>query len=224
MSDFFDKCFEKHNFQELNNLDVNILHQSLLIYKNKYNNIPTCIFDVGCNAGSFVKVLNNVGLTKNIHCFEPHPHLSKHTKRVYNHIYMNDIVLSNNIGKCDIIFPMWSVGLSSIINRPVFDKLKSEGQQFKTITVNCNTIDNYCVTNNITDIDFIKIDVEGSEKMVLEGANDMLKNNKIKMGIFEVGETLNDAGTSEEEICKYLENFNYIILKNVFPDNYIFYL
>ena len=60
--------------------------------------------------------------------------------------------------------------------------------------------------------------------MVLEGANDMLKNNKIKMGIFEVGETLKDAGTSEEEICKYLENFNYIILKNVVPDNYIFYL
>jgi hypothetical protein len=60
--------------------------------------------------------------------------------------------------------------------------------------------------------------------MVLEGANDMLKNNKIKMGIFEVGETLKDAGTSEDEICNYLMKYNYIIEKNFDENNYIFYL
>ena len=26
MSDFFERCFEKHNFNELNNLDANILY------------------------------------------------------------------------------------------------------------------------------------------------------------------------------------------------------
>ena len=37
-SEFFNKCFDKHNFNELNNLDVNILHNSILYYKNKYIN------------------------------------------------------------------------------------------------------------------------------------------------------------------------------------------
>jgi hypothetical protein len=44
------------------------------------------------------------------------------------------------------------------------------------------------------------------------------------MGIFEIGETLKDAGTSEDEICNYLMNYNYIIDKNIVPNNYIFYL
>ena len=88
--------------------------------------------------------------------------------------------LTDNIGTVDITFPQWSVGLSSIINRPVFNKLKSEGQKFKTINVKCDTIDNYCNINNIENIDFIKIDVEGAEKMVLDGANNMLKNKNKK--------------------------------------------
>ena len=113
---------------------------------------------------------------------------------------------------------------SRFIKRPVFDKLKSEGQEFKTINVKCDTIDNYCNTNNIENIDFIKIDVEGAEKMVLDGAINMLKNNKIKMGIFEIGETLTDARTSENEICNYLMEYNYVIEKNLVPNNYIFYL
>jgi len=38
MSEFFERCFEKHNFNELNNLDVNILYNSIVYYKNKYKN------------------------------------------------------------------------------------------------------------------------------------------------------------------------------------------
>jgi FkbM family methyltransferase len=137
---------------------------------------------------------------------------------------MNKYCLTNNIGTIDITFPIWSVGLSSIIQRPVFDRLKAEGQEFKQINVKCETIDNYCKINNIEKIDFIKIDVEGAEKMVLDGANNMLQNNIIKMGIFEIGETLIDAGTSEDEICKYLMKYNYKIEKNFVPNNYIFYI
>jgi FkbM family methyltransferase len=224
MSEFFERCFEKHNFNELNNLDVNILYNSIVYYKNKYKNNPETIFDVGCNGGSFIKVLNYLNIKNNIHCFEPHPYLSDYTEQIYPFITMNKYCLTNNIGTIDVTFPMWSVGLSSIIHRPVFDRLKSEGQEFKKINVKCETIDNYCKINNITKIDFIKIDVEGAEKMVLDGANNMLQNNTIKMGIFEIGETLADAGTSEDEICKYLMNYNYKIDKNFVPNNYIFYL
>lgn len=224
MDDFFNKCFDKHDFNELNNLDINILYNTILYYKNIYKNNPKTIFDVGCNAGSLIKVLNHLNIKENIYCFEPHPYLSNYTKNIYPFIKMNELCLTDNIGTVNITFPQWSVGLSSIINRPVFDKLKSEGQQFKTINVTSDTIDNYCKSNNIENIDFIKIDVEGAEKMVLDGAINMLKNNKIKMGIFEIGETLTDAGTNENEICNYLMEYNYIIEKNIVPNNYIFYI
>lgn len=35
----FTQCFDKHNFEELNNIDVNVLYNSLLFYKNKFLNM-----------------------------------------------------------------------------------------------------------------------------------------------------------------------------------------
>ena len=82
MDDFFNKCFDKHNFNELNNLDINILYNTILHYKNIYKNNPKTIFDVGCNAGSLIKVLNHLNIKENIYCFEPHPYLSNYTKNI----------------------------------------------------------------------------------------------------------------------------------------------
>jgi len=220
----FNRCFEKHDFNELNNLDIYILNNAVLqfikLYNNNNNNI---IFDVGANAGSFIKVLNHYNLINNIHCFEPHPVLSNKTKEIYPFIKMNNYCLSNMIGTIDINIPMWSVGLSSIINRPIFDKLKNEGQHITKINVKCETLDYYCKQNNIEEIDFIKIDVEGAEKMIFEGSTEMLKNKKIKCGLFEIGETLKDAGTNEKEICELLKGYGYNIDKTVSNNDYFFY-
>ena len=46
-----------------------------------------------------------------------------------------------------------------------------------------------------------------SEKMVFDGALEMLKSNKITCGQFEVGPTLTEAGTSEQEITQLLNSF-----------------
>lgn len=134
---------------------------------------------------------------------------------------MNEICLSNSKGEVGINFPLHSVGLSSMIDRPIFNNL---GTEVKKITVKSDTLDNYCNSNNINNIDFIKIDVEGAEKMIIEGAENMLKNKKIKAGIFEIGETLKDAGTSEEEIETILKNYGYNIVKNLSRNYWYFHI
>jgi FkbM family methyltransferase len=217
----FQKCFEKHNFEELNNIDINILWNSVNFYLSRYNTTQGVFFDVGTNAGSFVKVLQMFNIRDNIHCFEPHPVLNLKTKEVYPYINMNNYCLGNKDGDIDIYIPTWSVGISSIINRPVFSQLN---QEINILNVKCKKIDTYCEENNISNIDFVKIDVEGAEKYVLEGAKNMLENNKIKCGIFEVGQTLVDANTSEAEICDMLEKYGYRIDKTVSRSDYIFYL
>jgi len=218
----YDRCFEKHKFEELNNIDYDILNYAVGVFKNLHKSQTGVFFDVGCNAGSFVKTLQENNFTNNIHCFEPHPKLSNVVIEKYPHVKMNKCCLTDKIGYIDIHIPMWSVGLSSIINRPVFKKLQNSGQEIIKLNVETNTVDNYCNENKIDVIDFIKIDVEGSEKMVLYGADNMLKNNKIKFGLFEIGETLKDANTSEKEICDYLEQYNYKIYTEI-PNNYLFY-
>jgi hypothetical protein len=59
--------------------------------------------------------------------------------------------------------------------------------------IQINTIDNFCEENNLTQIDFLKLDIEGNEYRALEGALKMLKGNKIKYIQFEFGGTDIDA-------------------------------
>ena len=217
-----ERCFEKDSFEVLNNIDYHMLDRAFTFYNNSFLwNSDSVYFDVGCNAGSFVKLLKNKGITTNVHCFEPHPVISKKTKEVYPYIVMNECCLSNLNGMIDIYIPMWSSGLPSVINRPVFKQLN---QEITKLNVRTTTIDSYCLENNIKNIDFIKIDVEGAEKLVLEGAYNMLKNRKIKCGIFEIGSTLEDAGTSADEICNFLKNFGYKLNKQISYSDILFYL
>lgn len=197
-----------------------MLHKAFSFYLDKFHNKTLVVFDVGANCGSFVKVLQNFDIT-NIVCFEPHPVLSKKTKEVYDFITMNSYCLADKDGTIAIHIPKWSVGLSSIINRPVFNQLN---QEIIVLNVKCETLDTYCELNNIHQIGFIKIDVEGAEKLILDGATKMLKAHKILCGVFEVGQTLVDANTSGQEIVTLLEGYGYKIDKTISDNDYIFYL
>lgn len=217
----FLQCFDKHNFEELNNIDVNMLYNAVSFYKNKYSNTNGIFFDIGTNAGSFIKVLQHFNIETNIHCFEPHPVLHEKTKQVYPYVHMNNYCLGNIDGNIDIYIPQLSVGLSSVINRPVFSNLN---QEINKINVECKKLDTYCKENNIDMIDFVKIDVEGAEKLIFEGATELLQNKKIKCGIFEIGQTLYDANTHENEICNMLIGYGYEINRNISAADYLFYL
>jgi hypothetical protein len=52
-----EECFDKHNFEELNNIDTSMLSNAVMFYQNNFTNENGAFFDVGSNAGSFIKVL-----------------------------------------------------------------------------------------------------------------------------------------------------------------------
>ena len=91
---------------------------------------------------------------------------------------MNEYCVGNIDGQINIYIPTLSVGLSSIINRPIFSNLNQK------INVECKKLDTYCKENNINEIVFLKIDVEGTEKNIFEADLEILKDRKIKCGIF----------------------------------------
>jgi FkbM family methyltransferase len=211
----YEKCFTKHSFDYLNGLDANKFRTVLSTY-HLYGD--PVVFDVGCNAGSLIKVLKEFNLDKNVHCFEPHPVLSKKVKEVYPNVIMNEICIGNVDAPVTINIPSLSVGISSIIKRPVFANL---GEEINELQTKCMKLDTYC--KNIPYIDFIKIDVEGAEKMVFEGAHDMLSSKRIRLGMFEIGSTLTDAGTSAKEVCDLIESYGYYLDKNLIGTDIIFY-
>ena len=91
-----------------------------------------------------------------------------------------------------------------------------------TIVCDFDTIDNFCKTNNIELIDFIKIDVQGSEYLVLSGAKETLLNKKIKVIQFEV--IIGDTYKGQKSIGFYinflekygykLKNFSDVVLRD----------
>ena len=65
--------------------------------------------------------------------------------------------------------------------------------------------------------DYIKIDVDGLEHLILEGGDKLFKNKKVKSVLIEVNENFN---TQRETVLKFMldHNFKFITKENN-PDN-----
>jgi FkbM family methyltransferase len=71
------------------------------------------------------------------------------------------------------------------------------------------TLDEVAVLNGISQIDFIKIDVEGAELMVLQGGRKTISAMRPVVMIEYSEDTYNAAGYSGQEIQRYFAELNY---------------
>lgn len=87
-----------------------------------------------------------------------------------------------------------TVGVSD--HRSVYEKVK------------CFKLDDWVKTNNIQKIDFIKLDVEGAETYVLEGAKDVINNMRPDLLVeFNPYTMKTYFGISEEEFYQKTKTF-----------------
>ncbi len=70
--------------------------------------------------------------------------------------------------------------------------------------VEMKTIDSFCKEKNIQKIDFLKLDVEGNELKVLEGAKEIIKSGNVDHIQFEFGGCNIDSRT-------YFQDFYYLL-------------
>jgi FkbM family methyltransferase len=148
-----------------------------------------CVFDVGSNKGQFLDlVLRSVGsIPIHIHAFEPAHETYKSlcaNAKGYSNVTLNNIALGNLKGESSLFYDYAGSGLASLTNR----RLEHLGIDFKcSEKIIVDTLDNYCSNQAIQEIDLLKLDVEGHELDVLQGAKEMLAARKIKMVSFEFG-------------------------------------
>ena len=89
--------------------------------------------------------------------------------------------------------------------------IKKEGKR----KINCISLDQYCMTNNIPGIDILHMDVNGAEKLILLGSINLLKSMKIDS--IEIDFILNSYYSNSSrfyDIIELLNSFNYS-LKNI---------
>jgi FkbM family methyltransferase len=141
------------------------------------------IFDVGGNVGQSIKLFRKRMPHAIIHSFEP----QRSSYNVMCRKFGSDdkTVLINNavgsvVGSAEFNENAQSV-MSSIL------KLGKDG--WGTIISRSNvdviTVDEYCRQNKIDHIDVLKSDTQGYDFEVFKGAENMIRNNKIKMIYFE---------------------------------------
>lgn len=172
--------YENSNYNQYSNGESFVLKTIADLF-NKEEQI--CLFDVGANQGYYSLMANEILKNTQIHSFEiiskTVDKLKENTKE-YKNIYINDFGLSDKNEKIEVFYYPEADTLSTIYEYPHgLNKLKMMG---KTITG-----DEYIEKNSITNINFLKIDVEGSENLVLDGFIKSFQQRKIDIVQFEYG-------------------------------------
>ncbi len=144
---------------------------------------PGCVFDVGANVGEWTLMAHRYFPSASFHCFEVVAEtaiaLRENTAAV-DSITVNPFGLSNRAGAVRLKrFPEHSTLASLVDVVHDFASVEDVG------TVQLG--DDYCREHMIERIDFLKIDVEAAEWMVLQGFAEMLAGARIDVIQFEYG-------------------------------------
>ncbi len=173
-------------------------------------------FDVGANLGNYSASLLGVFPNATIHAFEPHPKNFSSLKANVpsNKIKCYNIALGEARGELTLYDRADYDGSS---HASLYEAVISEihNQNTVELAVSVETLDEFCAEKNITDIDFIKIDTEGSELSILRGAKKLLENESIKYIHFEFNEMNVISRTFFRDIRNMLQDFDlYRLLPN----------
>ena len=131
--------------------------------------------DIGANVGVWSYWLSKHA--KKVESFEPNPKIFNVLKNIkIKNVNTYNIALSNKSGSVDLLIPKGSKGFSN--QGASLSSIKVQGEH-KSLSIQAKCLDEY----NFLDVNFIKIDVEGHEHEVIEGAKETIKKCKPTMVI-----------------------------------------
>ncbi|RUT00244.1 hypothetical protein DSM106972_076920 [Dulcicalothrix desertica PCC 7102] len=200
-----------------------------LIYYQGYSELETADFmmrflrpgmmliDVGAHIGEYTLLAAQVvGESGQVHGFEPTPKLFpilSENVRMNNlrNVHLNCMAVSDRTG--DIEFEVFDDPSISSIRKQV-----TSGSE-QLVKVATTSLDAYLSQIN-TKVDLIKVDVEGAEKLVFEGAEKLmsLPSSEAPVWLFEYSpHAYQSFGYLASDLFKLLHHHNYNILQ--FADN-----
>ena len=186
---------------------------------------PTCIFDVGANQGDWSVTAAELFPDAQIHAFEIVPDTAQRMRERFARAQVSS-VLVNSFGLSDepgTVTVAYLPGFPEMSSAAVADSSGSlaairsgfGGEQLRECEV--RTGDDYCRERGIEHVDFLKIDVEGLEKQVLQGFAGMLESGSIDVIQFEYGHINATIRCLLGDLYDVLDRYDYTVGK-LFPD------
>ena len=215
----------------LNKIFMNEVEDEILKHSKKREKI---VFDIGCFRGgftkNFIKNEKKLGIKSTFFLFDPNPITKNYLKPILQNekIKYYDLALDNSNSQKkfhlnNFFEPSWSSLNTTIkddkkwINtRKFFIQILyplKKIKDFSEITVQTQTLDNFCLEKKINNIDVLKIDTEGNELNVLKGAENLLKQNKINIIYTEISETKKKFLEKEKNVIDFLSSYNFELKK-----------
>ncbi|SFI07975.1 FkbM family methyltransferase [Halpernia frigidisoli] len=135
-------------------------------------------FDIGCNVGSYLRLVENILKSENIYAFEPNQRLFKRLERLFPKVNLFSIALSDENTTAEFKVPVINGQEKNSRGTLITDFSENNEERFITEKVKVQTLDSWILDKNISKIDLIKIDVEGNEMKTLRGAKEVISNFK----------------------------------------------
>lgn len=165
------------------------------------------IFDVGANVGNYTARFKKYFPESKIYSFEP---IRSTYNQLKNRFEKKKGVECFNLGfgrnKSILRIKLQKGSQLNSFN----DTVPLDEDIESTEVVKVDTVDSFCEAHNIQSIDFLKIDVEGYELEVLEGAKNLLQNDKIQFIYSETGFSEEDSyKVSHTSLDKFIIKYGF---------------
>ena len=166
------------------------------------------VFDIGANFGHYSITLGDaINRQCSVHAFEPFPeNLARLRKNIALNnmaatIHVHPVGLSDAVGIGVMTTRMDNSGSATLARTGVEDGFE----------VQLTTLDAFCLAEQIDRVDFMKIDVEGFETKLLDGAVDTIDRHHPTILIELDPPKLTRAGSSVEILASTLRSFGYTL-------------
>lgn len=165
------------------------------------------VLDIGANIGYFTLLAAAKARSGKVFSFEPVSFFRKQLKKNlalngFRNIDVLPLAVSDRNEETDIYLAADdNLGMTSLTPPENFS---GEKEKVKTIR-----LDAWLKAQHLSKIDFIKIDVEGAEKKVLDGMKEMLQIHQPVLFLEVVNTLLSGFGHSAKEIYSTLSEYNY---------------
>lgn len=169
------------------------------------------IFDVGANVGQAAKQYAEIFPAAHIHCFEP---LAESFKRIPKspRFTAHPLAVANKSGKRRLNICRLNQ-VSSLLN------LSENGATYlggncsdvvETATVETVSLDEFCQSQQIDHLDILKLTIQGSELLAIQGAERLLDEKKVDLVYCDVlFAPMYESQASFDDIWRTLETFGY---------------
>lgn len=178
-------------------------------------------FDIGANIGQTSSLALSSFRDARVFAFEPHPAtFSKLVQSLGNHVRLAayNVAVSKTSGTVPF-FQYSSSTLNSLIPDAQYPTRK--GVTAQEITVDCTTLSEFCTANGVNLIDVLKVDTEGCDLLVLQGAEQLLSAGSIRFVYVEFNDMSPRGGSTGgalTPISDFLAQFGFRFVAT-YPDH-----